>query len=187
MVHLTKRTTLIILFLLLLTIGVVYTAITPSRKTTAGPTPTPIPPALQANSVLAIVDKDASGSSQKQAEVMLTTGPNKVTGVQVELTFDPSVVGNVTLSPATFFNQPTVLLNKVDATNGTISYAIAIQPTDSGKSGSGPVALISYTLLQGTNSAKNLFVFSPKTVVTAEGTLDTVLKETKGPSPLPAH
>lgn len=112
-------------------------------------------------------------------DVIVNTGSNKITAVQLEVGFDPEKITNVSLVPDVFFEQPVVLINDTDNKNGKISYALAIPPTGRAKSGIGVVAKINF-LTKLSKGTKTDFVLLPKTLVTAEGQEASVLKKAFG-------
>lgn len=178
----TNRTTILIAILFVITCGLLYLAITttPAPKK-AAPTPTPTPISVNAKTSLSLVTASASESSKTTGYTVavVVDSTNKVNAVQIELSYDPKVLTNVTVSPGIFFQQPNTLLKTIDTTNGRISYALAEQLDLPGKSGKRTVALISFNLAPtakpGETTAMKLL---PKSAVTADKILESVLKDT---------
>src|SRR4029079_1406435 len=93
-----KRTLLLILGLFVVTLLLLYVALTPSKKMTSTTTPTgtmaPKPTMSQAHTTVTLspailtLSPTASGS----VDVMVDSSDNKITGVQLEMTYDPKVV-----------------------------------------------------------------------------------------------
>src|SRR5579872_6967586 len=145
-----KKTLLLIIFLFLVTCGLLYVALvtTPYQQkpqVVSGPTPTPI--SVNAHTILSIAPAAASESSkltQYTLAVNINTGDNLVNSVQLELAYDPTALTNVTLTPGDFFTQPTALVNNIDTADGRISYALTEQIDLPGKKGTGTVALLSF-------------------------------------------
>ena len=143
------------------------------------PEPTVAPPPMnpaQANTV----PVDTSLSLQKSnasVVVMIDTGVDNVSGVQLAISYDPKVLTNVTITPGTFFTNPIELQNTVDAAKGTIDYALAIQPNQTTARGQGAVATISYQMVPGATGSTKLS-FRPETKVTSLGANISVLKST---------
>ncbi len=104
------------------------------------------------------------------------TGTNKVTAVQLEMQYDPEVLTNVAVVPGVFFKNPTILLNQIDQKTGRISYAFGINPTDQGVMGNGVIATLSFTAKTQAPMQTHI-MFLPKTLVTAENTNESVLKQ----------
>ena len=110
--------------------------------------------------------------------VNITTGKNKVTAVQLELQFDPKVLTSVAVAPGSFFKNPVVLLDQVDSKTGRITYAFGIGLQDQPYAEKGLVATLTFRALSGVPQPTAI-LFLPKTLVTAEGITQSVLKETK--------
>lgn len=146
------------------------------------PTQTPSPTQVkvsQSHSILSLSELPATQAAKlgKGIAVNINSGSNKVTGVQFEVAYDPAVVANVKVSSGTFFTNPITLINTIDATNGRAFYALAVSPTGNPVTGTGTVAVITYSLLP--SAAKSTtFAFLPKTAVTQQGTLSSVLQKT---------
>lgn len=177
-----KQTFALLSFLVLVTAVLVFLAVSqPSEKTQVTPQPTtvvaqPTPSLIQTVLSLspgAVEVSSAAGS----VDVIIDSANNNVTGVQLELSYDPAVLTNVALSPASFFETPSVLINRVDAKNGKISYAIVIPPTGTAKKGAGNVAKINFDVKKGATGSTQI-QFLPKSIVTAEGLGYSVLKST---------
>lgn len=109
--------------------------------------------------------------------ININTFKNKVTTIQLELQYDPEILINVAVVPGSFFANPEVLLNQVDSKTGRISYAFGVGLTDQGIVGKGTVANILFSTKVKT-SEKTAIIFLPKTLVTAQGVTQTVLKTT---------
>ncbi len=175
--HFSKRTLLLIAALLLITGGLLYLAIKEDQPQTISkliPTPTPSP----AHAILSLVPETSSTSALQKVDVVAQSNGNQLAGAQLNLSYDPTVLTNVTIKSGTYFANPTILFNSVDKVNGRISYVLAIQPTGVEASGSGTVATITYSLAP-TASASTTLSFLPKTEVTQLGILGSVLKSVK--------
>lgn len=177
-----KRTIALIVILVLIT--AVLTSIAISPKKTAPTTVTTqnktTPTVSPAKSILTLYPSNLTISSGSGSlDVRIDTRENKVTAVQLELSYDPQMVINPTIVPGSFFANPVVLLKNIDQKNGRISYALGISPSESGIHGIGPVAIISFQtkMTPGTKTSIN---FLPKTMVTAEGVMPSVLKTSTG-------
>ncbi len=77
--------------------------------------------------------------------ITIASDSNKITAAQLEISYDPTMLTNITITPGTFFDNPLVLLKNIDSKNGKIFYAIALQPTAQAKSGAGTLATITFT------------------------------------------
>lgn len=164
------RTILLIVLLITGVAGLLALSIKPK------PVEQPETQASVAQTTLALTQPiiDATGSAK--TNVLINTQGNKVTAVQLEMTYDPTMIGNIDIKPGTFFTNPVELLKKTD--NGEISYAIGISLGQHGVSGNGTVATISFTKLS--NSGKTSINFASKSLVSAEGVIQSVLRNTKG-------
>lgn len=174
--HFSKRTLILIAILALVTAGLLYLAIRqdqPTPKVSMAPTPTVSP----AHTTLSITPGNASTSARQTANIVIDSHSNKVSGIQLNLSYDPTVLANVTIQQGQYFTNPNVLLHNVDKQNGRITLVMAIQPTAQQASGSGTVATISYTFLPTTKESTTIS-FLPKTAVTQEGELSSVLATT---------
>lgn len=119
----------------------------------------------------------SSKNSGYSLPINIETGKNKVTAVQLELQYDPKVLTNVSVDPSLFFKNPDVLLNQIDAKTGRISYAFGIGLTNQGVVGQGVVANITFEAKAGIPQ-ETAILFLPKTLVTAQDTAQSVLKQT---------
>ena len=178
-----RKTILLIIFLALITLALLYAAI--SSKTN-----NPSPNKMQsvnteaAQTTLEIspnLIKDATSSAYKTV-VSINTGQNKVTSVQLELSFDPNVLTKVDILPGTFFENPNIFLKTVDEVNGRISYAIGVLPCQDGVSGKGILANISFSTLPSLKNISTTINFEPKTQVSGEDSSVSILKTSSGTS-----
>lgn len=175
-----NRTLILIALLILITTGLVLIALNSPYSP-----PTPAPPPIAPNKALPIkqtvaetvlrFDDPFAANAVYSLPLMISTGRNAVTAVQVELSFDPQVLTKVTVNPGSFFNNPIVLLNDVDQQAGKISYALGISPQDNGISGEGVVATINFQTKVAAPTTTSV-TFLAKTLVTAEGVSQSVLK-----------
>jgi len=180
-----NRTLLLIALLVIITTGLVLIALNspysppvpPSTLTIAPKTSLPVEQTVLSFDEPFMADGSGAQNPVYSLPLVIDTGKNAVTAVQVELGFDPEVLVNVTVNPGSFFNNPIVLLNDVDKTTGKISYAIGISPQDNGIRGGGVVATINFQNRAASPEATSI-TFLPKTLVTAEGVPQSVLKTT---------
>jgi hypothetical protein len=177
-----KRTLALIIFLIVATVGLV--ALSVYNKPQA-PEPTTIvkkpliPAYAQTTFVLSdTITPDLTRPGQFKTEILIDTGTNKITATQLELSYDPKDISNVTITPGTFIKNPTVLLKKVDPTLGRISLAIGINMGESGISGVGQIATISFMPNAGIRTTKISFL--PTTQAAAEGIAKDVIKSKSG-------
>lgn len=174
-----NRTLGLIIFLIAITAGLIYLAIYPKPPTQVPSviktTPTPAPQ----TSLIITPNLLTVSSSSGSLAVDIDTKQNNITGVQLELSFDPKVITKVKLTPGSFFPNPVKLIDNVDYKNGRITYVLAITPTDNPVAGKGTMATIDFTgdfQLSQTTKIDLL----PKTLITAKGAQGSVLKEAVG-------
>lgn len=120
------------------------------------------------------VDSSAATVSTNSVSVPITieTAGNTVSAVELQVAVDPSTVTGLTVSPGTFFTNPTVLESNAGATPGTYIFTIgSLTP----KQGVGIVALVSWTKTAGTTGSV-IVRLAPQTQVSAIGEAGTVLK-----------
>lgn len=172
------KTFLLILVLALITVGLVALAVMPKQpkeepKPQAQITPNPVQTILTISST----PTPQATMSAYTTDVVINTGQNKVTSVQLELSFDPAVLTKVDIEPGSFFINPKVVLKNIDEKAGRITFALSSSDSQSAL-GQGILAKISFkTLKKGVSTAID---FLPKTKVSAEETTESVLKSTVG-------
>ncbi len=174
-----RKTLFLIVFLALITVGLVALALMPKANTpdnlqTQIQTVTP-----QTTLAISTMPQISSSPSAYKLNVDINTGENKVNTVQLELSYDPNVLTNVDINPAGFFENPNILIKKIDQANGRISYALGITSGQSGISGQGVLATISFSSSQK-GKVNTEISFTPKTEVKADGTPESVLKSSVG-------
>lgn len=179
-----KKTLALIIFLFLVTCGLLYLALvtTPTnKKALIVPTPTPL--SVNAHTILTLAPATASESSkttQYTISVGIDTGGNMVNSVQMELAYDPQALVGVVVTPGSFFQQPSPLLNNINTVDGRISYALAEQINLPGKNGTGTLALVSFNIAPTFTGKTTQISFLPKTAVAADRILESVLKRATG-------
>lgn len=175
-----KRTLILIAFLIVLTGIFVYLAVSQSQPkqmpvvTKMTPTVKPVP----AYTTLMLSPSTLSLSSNSGSlAVMIDTGKgsktNAVTAIQMELQYDPKMITNVILTPGTFIPGAAVLVNTTDKLTGRMTYALAIPPSGDGTSGVGTVATIQFQSLLPKGKSTQ-FSLLPTTLVTAQGIAESV-------------
>lgn len=176
------RTTIMLIgFLGALTVGLVFLAlyIKPFENVKTPETSKGKKQASYAHTTLKIGDpiQASTTSAAYSSDVDIETGENKITAVQIELSYDPEALTNVDIKPGVFVPNALVLLKKIDPVEGRITLALALPLGQKGIQGQGNVAVITFTQKENSTSAVN---FLPKTQVTAEGISQSVLKSTTG-------
>lgn len=172
-----KRTTFFIAALALITVFLLYLAITqyPAgvKKTSVTPKPTPTP---VAQTILSLELQPATSSSRmRTVDVHIDSGGNEVTAVQLELSFDPAAFSTVTATPASFFANPDVLFKDLNMKTGNLTYALGITPTQQPVKGSGTVIELQF-VPAASASGSTIVKILPKSLVTAKGVVQSVLK-----------
>lgn len=180
-----KRTITLILALILIAGGLVFLALSTTQPKQSLPTsniPTQVP---FAHTTLTLSPNPAvsTATANTPIAVMIDSHGDKVSAVQLELSFNPQELTIVDVVSATadspsFFSKATQLLKIIDQRNGKLTYALALSPAEQAKAGSGTVAIITARIAQGVKQTKlNLL---PTSIVTATGITQSVLKETTG-------
>lgn len=174
-----KRTVYLIIVLVLTALGLMFIA---SSK----PTPLPIrniparpTPAVEQTVLLfdQISMPTTSAKPLYSIPIIIETGKNLVTAVQLELQYDPKIISDVSVQKGAFFSNPVELLNYIDSDTGRISYALGINPKDNGKKGEDVVAILTFKAKMQEPTATTVSFLS-KTLITAEGIAQSVLKTT---------
>lgn len=153
-----------------------------SSSTPIRPTPTSVAQSQLSFSPSSVTFSDAQ---QASIDVVLDTGSNNVTGVQLELRYDPEVISEMSITPGPFLtqgtNKPDNLINKIDTKNGRATYALVLPLSQPAVKGKGVVATISLTqknpLLKSTKTISSIQLIKTS-LVTAEGIRKSVLKST---------
>lgn len=179
-----KRTLALIGILILIAAALVAIAVSPKNQSLPAITITPpLKPSTAAVAQTALsmspnsvtVAQGATGS----VTINVDTGDNAITAVQLEISFDPKALGNVTVTAGSYFQNSFELLKSIDNKTGKISYALGLPPTAIAKKGVGAVATITFTSFLSAGQSTQ-FVFSEKSLVTAEGVSKSVLKSSSG-------
>lgn len=167
-----NRTAVLILVLIIAVAGLL--ALSLNSKPSSPPT---IPSSV-AQTTLRLTSPVASTSGVLTSNVLINTGGNKVTAVQLELSYNPNDLGSLDITPGAFIKTPTELLKTIDTNTGRISYALGIELSQKGVQGSGILATLSFTKLRA--SGLTTISFLPKSLVSAQGIAQSVLRTTTG-------
>lgn len=177
--NMSKRTLVLILFLLVVTAVLLAKALTPGKPPVIAP-PVVIQPTVTpiiGHSILSFFPNPVIiSSSSGSIDVLINTGSDNVTGVQLEMNFDPKVltIRSTDITPGTFFDAPTILRNAIDK-DGNISYLLVIPLTGQPKQGVGTVATIKFRAVRST-AKQTTITLTPRSLVTADGVAPSVLK-----------
>ena len=172
------KTLLLIITLALVTVGLVILAVMPKQPKNE-PTPqtqiTPNP--IQTILTISSVPVPQATPSAYTTDVIINTGQSNVISVQLELSYDPTVLTKVDITPGSFFINPKVELKNIDEANGRITFALS-SSDNQGVLGQGILAKISFKTLKKNGSTA--IDFLPKTKVSAEGISESVLRSSVG-------
>ena len=178
-----RRTYVLIAALLIITVILVAKAIAPGKPSVTPPPPSvvgkPSPTIAPPHSILSFSPKPlVVSSSSGSIDINIDTGKDNVTGVQLEMSYDPSVliITDKYLMPGTFIENPTILRNRVNNVAKTISYALFVPLSDEPKKGIGKVATIKFVLNRNATLKQTTIVLRPTSLVTASGIETSVLK-----------
>lgn len=175
-----RKTLILIIALIVLAVCLVGLSIyiTPQEKKPVQEAPKTVADYAQTEIVISSSATPVSTGSGYQTNVAVSSGENRVTAIQLELTYNPDLVSDVTIEPGPFLTDPVVLLNRVNEDTGRISLALGMSPGQEPTQGEGVAAVIKFTpLAQEGTTAIN---FLPTTQVTAVGQNKSVLKSTQG-------
>lgn len=176
------KTIILIVILAILAGVLLFVALNPFKKAPVTTTRVEATPTVSPAHAILTMNLDTTASETgilktKAVDVNIDTRSNKISGVQFEVSYDPTIVANVSVKVGSFFSNPLTLLNQVDTKNGKIDFALGIQPTAQQVSGSGTIAIISYTVLPTATASVTKFSFLPKTQVIEQGILGSVLEK----------
>lgn len=186
-----KKTTILIAVLVLFTAGLIYIAIkteqqvppeiveeTLTEEELLNLIPT-ISPKTQISFQPAVLSTIDNPQSEYTVDVTVNTNGQAVSGIQLELSYDPEILSNVTVTPSEnnlFGTNPAVLINSVDQDLGRISYAIALGGlNDDEVTGNGNIASITFNA--NTALAQNTQIsILPKTTVRSLRSTNSLLQ-----------
>jgi hypothetical protein len=153
-----------------------------ARPVTQVATPTAVPatPTSVANATLTLISQPTLVAPGRQGvvQVQLDAADSAVTAVQLEIAYDPKLIGTVKVTPADPLKSSVVLINKNDAQTGRLTYAFGIQPNQP-TIASGVIADITFTA-RGAKGTQTQLELLPTTLVTAQGVANSVLKTSTG-------
>jgi hypothetical protein len=176
-----KKTIIIIVLLILATVLLFIIALkssfipTPIRTT---PTPSPLV-SPQTRLMIEPAILALNGERNGTLQVNIDSQTNEITGVQLEMQYDPQVLSNVTLEPGPFLPEPLVIRNNVDAKTGRISVIFGVTPQQNPVKGKGTVAVIKFSTKSSSVNETD-FTVLPTSEVTAQGVNTTVLQDAVG-------
>lgn len=122
---------------------------------------------------------DLAASTSGSVEVIVTTGKNPITGAQAQIIYDPTVITNVTLTPPanSLFGTPGSYANLFTNNEpGSLTFAVAINPSSTEVTGTGSVGTISFTVLK--TKPETQITFGGSTAVTSTASMNSILNTT---------
>lgn len=186
-----KKTTILIAVLLLFTAGLVYIAVQTEKQVPPEITeetlteeeltdliPT-ISPQTQISFNPAVLNTFDVPSNQYSVDVNVNTNNQAISGIQLELSYDPAILTNVEIVPSEnnlFGENPAVLINSVDSDLGRISYAIALGGlTQEEVSGNGSIATVTFNANASLAESTQITIL-PKTTVRSLRSTNSLLQ-----------
>jgi hypothetical protein len=144
--------------------------------------PTAVPIVTADSSLYISPNPIQMASDSATCDIIINSGRNKLTGIQLEIGYDPNLLTNVKVNQASFFPSPTTLINSTDKKNGRISFALVISPAGSPVSGTGTVATITFehNPVASTSNSQTEITILDKSLVSMLGVSESVLKDTHG-------
>lgn len=122
-------------------------------------------------------------STEKEADlyysdVVINTNGNLVTSVQLELSYNPEILTEVSIEAGDFFDSPTEFIKKIVQGEGRITYVLGLQQGSSGITGKKTVATIYYSPVDPKIESVTAITFLPKTQVNASNFAGSALSGT---------
>ena len=111
-----------------------------------------------------------------ETDVNIDSGKNQITGVQLEISYDPKVLTNVDIVPGSFFPTAVIIGKEIDPVKGTILYTLGTAQGTDAVSSKGSLAVISFNKIGDTETS---IEFLPETLVTDHRYDQSVLNETE--------
>ncbi len=172
-----SRTSFALLFLFVVAVGILLSLNTIYSTTVQQSLPKVFPTqTVVSENTLSLTPNPSSvlaGQSTSIQVVVDSQGP-KPSLLQLEMSYDPAVIKTVSIVPGTFFQNPQVLLNKVNTHNGRISYAVASGLKSESADSSKVAATITITPYNTALKRETLLEFLPKTVVRTNDSANTL-------------
>ncbi len=188
-----KKTLALIVILLILTIILLALALFQSEKPSSQPSPkviqqSPSPTEKPVgNTTLRLspnpVYPTTGTNSATTVTVEIDTGTDRVTGVQLEIAYDPRVLTNMEIKPGDFFSNPTVLpVGGVNNRTGRITFALAPSKIGESRTGMGTVAILTFipSTNAGVEQTRIEILEKSKVSVLPRDTIKSVLRSFEG-------
>jgi hypothetical protein len=182
-----KKTLALIIVLAIVTFGLVFLGLrsSPNESNQTQTNPTEQPTIKTARLYFEPNQTSISALARTSSEipVLIDSGGSEVSGVQVELQYNPALLTNVEFvaaSAAAFFDYPntaTILTNTVDSVSGRVSYVVSIAPNTDPLKGTGEIGVLKFQASPTAQSTQTSIVFSPDSAVTSLTASESILKE----------
>lgn len=130
-----------------------------------------------------ILDLSLPTTSSATVDMVTSTGVNPITGVQVDVVYDPTVITNVKLLPpvaaSSLFGPAGNYITLFSDTKilGKVSFAVAINPTGTPVTGTGSIGQITFTVIKNLKPQTQM-IFGAGTIVTSKAVQTSVLNTT---------
>lgn len=153
-----------------------------SQSITGTPRESPLPtPKLATSDLSAVTAKSVVREGEiVTIDIMITTGENDVTGLQLEAVFDPKLFAVDEITAGDFLQNAIEYKKIIDAQKGTIFYAIG--SFEEPRRGDGVIARVKGRALKKSNGPAEIFTILPATIVTDIDSTQSVLRSEKGAS-----
>jgi len=185
-----KKTTTLIIVLLIFTAGLIYIAIQTEKETPPPITEEPVTqetvkdivPTIQPRTDIFFTPQTIDYAQNPQpsytTDILINTNGQLISGVQIELSYDPEILASVTINPAVdsiFGTNAAILVNSVDQELGRITLAMAGGLNDAEVSGTGKIATLTFSTNFSTTPSTQIS-FLPKTTVRSLKSTNSLLK-----------
>jgi len=169
-----KKILITFIFLILVFLLIIFVVVG-GRKPLPSPTPQESAISPRAFTILSLKPTDSTKylGDTFPVEVVIDTGGNVVSGVELYLSFESEKLKVERVEPGSFFENPNILLNETDQEEGKISFALG---TFLPKEGVGSLATLIFRVIGITSENQPTIVsFMDKTKVAEVGETESVL------------
>lgn len=178
-----KKTLALVIGLIVLTVILVAVAMRTTQPKVVPPVEENEPEiAQEAKTKLYFEESPVNSANTATVKVIMDSQDNEITAVQLELAYDPKFLTLTSITPSATFSGGVPLINTVDKRNGRISYALGLSPEQlaTAPKGTTEIATLVFTkIASASGSASTAVTFLPKSLVSARGINQSVLKETQ--------
>jgi len=179
-----SKTTLLLLFILILFLGCLLFVVYEPKKNliiTSLTSPSITQTSAGATLSLTTTTQTLHREQTVQLEIHLHNATPHPYLTQIELAYDPQMVTVTAITPGPFFTHPTIALKKIDSITGRITYALRCTDNETDCSNAASSTLATITISINPYAVKNTTTFSflQKTVIRTNTNTD-ILKTTNG-------